>query len=76
MLIAVGSDNFGNELATTARVVPGEGAPGEVLDDALTVACGEGAVQITRAQRAGRGAQDAATFLLGHSVPKGTVLGA
>ena len=24
MLIAVGSDNFGNELATTARVVPGE----------------------------------------------------
>ena len=59
-----------------ARVVPGEGAPGEVLDDALTVACGEGAVQITRAQRAGRGAQDAATFLLGHRVPKGTILGA
>ncbi|GGB10573.1 methionyl-tRNA formyltransferase [Allosediminivita pacifica] len=59
-----------------ARVVPGDGAPGEVLDDALSVACGEGAVQVTRAQRAGRGAQDAATFLLGHRVPKGTVLGA
>src|SRR5690606_7041027 len=32
----------------------GEGVPGTVLDDALTIACGEGAVRIIEAQRAGR----------------------
>ncbi|EIE51551.1 methionyl-tRNA formyltransferase [Salipiger aestuarii] len=59
-----------------ARVAAGEGAPGKALDDALTIACGQGAVQITRAQRAGKGAQVADTFLLGQPVPRGTVLGA
>ncbi len=51
-----------------ARAVPGEGAPGEVLGG-FTVACGEGAVEITRAQRAGKGAQEARTFLLGMKLP-------
>ncbi|NDV53184.1 methionyl-tRNA formyltransferase [Salipiger sp. PrR003] len=58
-----------------ARVVPGEGAPGEALDGGFVIACGSGAVQITRAQRAGKGAQDAETFLRGMKVPAGTVLG-
>ncbi|WP_020040661.1 methionyl-tRNA formyltransferase [Salipiger mucosus] len=58
-----------------ARVVPGEGAPGEVLDEAFAVACGRGAVQVTKAQRAGKGAQDARTFLLGMALPRGTRLG-
>ena len=50
------------------------GIAGTVLDDAFTIACGTGAVTITRAQRAGKGAQDAATFLRGLAVPKGTLL--
>ena len=31
-----------------------EGAPGEVIDEALTIACGEGAIRPTLLQRAGR----------------------
>ena len=53
----------------------GQGAPGEVLDGALTVACGTGAVRLLRLQRAGRGAQEAAEFLRGFDVPAGTRLG-
>lgn len=58
-----------------ARVATGQGNPGEALDDVMTIACGQGAVQIMRAQRAGKGAQDADVFLRGNPVPKGTVLG-
>ena len=54
----------------------GPGAePGTVLDGAPTVACGRGAVQLLRLQKAGRGAQDAAEFLRGHPLPPGKVLG-
>lgn len=52
----------------------GDGAPGEVLDDMLTVACGTGAVRLLRLQRAGKGAQDAAEFLRGRPIGKGTTL--
>lgn len=55
-----------------SRLAEGQGTPGEVLDDALTVACGEGAVQILRLQRAGRAAQDADAFLRGMPLPPGT----
>ncbi|WP_163847621.1 methionyl-tRNA formyltransferase [Pseudooceanicola aestuarii] len=54
-----------------ARVTTGSGAPGMVLDDALTVACGDGAVQITRAQRAGKSAQDTEIFLRGQPLAAG-----
>ena len=57
-----------------SRLATGQGAPGTVLDDALTVACGRGAVKLLRLQRAGRGAQDAAEFLRGQPLPKGTRL--
>lgn len=57
-----------------SRLAEGNGDPGEVLDDALTVACGTGAVSLTRLQRAGKGAQDADIFLRGWPVPKGTRL--
>lgn len=57
-----------------SRVVSGCGVPGEVLDDALSVACGQGAVQVLRLQRAGKGAQDAGEFLRGVSLRKGTRL--
>ncbi|KIC51981.1 methionyl-tRNA formyltransferase [Tateyamaria sp. ANG-S1] len=52
----------------------GAGAAGAVLDDALTVACGSGAVGLTRLQRAGKGAQDAEVFLRGLPLSKGTQL--
>jgi methionyl-tRNA formyltransferase len=58
-----------------SRMSEGRGAPGEVLDDALSVACGQGAVQLLRLQRAGRGAQDREAFLRGMPVPPGTLLG-
>jgi len=57
-----------------SRLVDGAGAPGEVLDDQLTVACGSGAVQLLRLQRAGKAAQDAEVFLRGLPLPKGTQL--
>ncbi|KIC35028.1 methionyl-tRNA formyltransferase [Leisingera sp. ANG-M7] len=57
-----------------SRLAEGQGAPGEVLDDSLTVACGEGAVQLLRLQRAGKSAQDPDVFLRGFPVPKGSRL--
>ena len=53
----------------------GAGAPGTVLDDELTVACGEGAVRILELQRAGRQAMKAREFLRGTSVAAGTRFG-
>ncbi|MFL4469913.1 methionyl-tRNA formyltransferase [Tateyamaria armeniaca] len=52
----------------------GSGMPGHVLDDVLSVACGTGAVRLSRLQRAGKGAQDADVFLRGHPIPRGTQL--
>ncbi|WP_137702474.1 methionyl-tRNA formyltransferase [Marimonas lutisalis] len=57
-----------------SRLAPGSGQPGAVLDDALTIACGDGAVQITRLQKAGSKAQDAGEFLRGNPLPPGTQL--
>jgi len=50
------------------------GTPGTVLDDALTIACGEGALQLLKVQRAGKAPMDAEAFLRGYDLPKGTVL--
>lgn len=50
----------------------GTGMPGTVLDDRLTVACGEGAVRILELQRAGRQAMKAEEFLRGTPVAAGT----
>jgi len=50
------------------------GRPGEVLDDALTVACGEGHVRALTIQRAGRSAMTPGELLRGFSIPKGTIL--
>ena len=61
--------------ALLSRVEEGEGAPGAALDDALLIACGEGAVRLLKAQREGKGAQDAEVFLRGFAVPVHTVLG-
>ncbi|MGB7318392.1 MAG: methionyl-tRNA formyltransferase [Planktotalea sp.] len=58
-----------------SSISTGEGIAGQALDDALTIACGTGAVQIIRAQKAGKGAQDAQEFLRGTPVPEGTQFG-
>ena len=60
--------------ALLSSVEDGAGAPGTVLDDALLIACGTGAVRLLRAQREGRAAQDAAVFLRGFALPAGGVL--
>jgi methionyl-tRNA formyltransferase len=50
-------------------------APGTVLDDALTVACGDGAVRLIEVQRAGAKAMGAVEFLRGAAVKPGARLG-
>ncbi len=57
-----------------AEPAPGAGAPGEVLDDRLTVAAGNGALRLLRVQAPGRSAMEAAAFLRGHPVPPGSRL--
>jgi methionyl-tRNA formyltransferase len=52
----------------------GSGVPGTVLDDRLTIACGEGAVRILELQRAGRQSLKADEFLRGTLLPAGTRL--
>jgi methionyl-tRNA formyltransferase len=47
---------------------------GTVLDDALTIACGNGAVRLMRLQKAGGKPLDAADFLRGTPVAPGQVL--
>jgi methionyl-tRNA formyltransferase len=52
----------------------GAGEPGHVLDDELTVACGEGAVRLVELQRAGRQPMRAHEFLRGTPIPNGSTL--
>src|SRR5690349_13083801 len=52
----------------------GSGAPGTVLDDTLTVACGDGAIRVLALQRAGKQAMKADEYLRGTLVAPGTVL--
>jgi methionyl-tRNA formyltransferase len=60
-------------LHTTRGV--GSGQPGQVLDEQLTIACGEGAVRLVELQRAGRQPMSAEAFLRGTSVARGSMLG-
>jgi methionyl-tRNA formyltransferase len=55
-----------------AVAVDGTGAPGTVLDEQPTVACGAGALRLTRVQRAGRDALDAEAFRRGFVLPAGS----
>jgi len=58
-----------------AEIAEGGGAPGTVLDDRLTIACGSGAVRLTRLQREGRAPAAAAAFLRGTPVAAGQLVG-
>jgi methionyl-tRNA formyltransferase len=57
-----------------AEIVGGSGAPGEILDEGLTVATGSGAIRPLLAQRAGRGPMSAVELLRGFAILKGTIL--
>jgi methionyl-tRNA formyltransferase len=58
-----------------AEPVAGSGAPGEILDDELTVACGDGALRLVRLQRAGKSPMSASELLRGFALPVGEQLG-
>ena len=58
-----------------AEIVAREGLAGTTLDDALTIACGFGAIRPTLIQRAGRPVMDTASLLRGRPIAAGTKLG-
>lgn len=53
----------------------GDGKPGHVLDDRLTIACGDGSVRLVEVQRAGKRPMRAEEFLRGTSIGHDRVLG-
>ena len=57
-----------------ARVIGVNGFAGTVLDDELTIACGDAAIRPLTLQRAGKPAMGAAEFQRGRPVALGTVL--
>jgi methionyl-tRNA formyltransferase len=50
------------------------GKPGTVLDDRLTIACGDGAVRLVQVQRAGKQPMQVEEFLRGTPVKAGTAV--
>ncbi len=54
-----------------AELAEGEGEPGEVLDERLTIACGAGALRPVTLQRAGKPAMALDDFLRGNAVNAG-----
>ncbi len=57
-----------------AEPATGKGAPGEVIGDDLSIACGEGALRLKRVQRAGSKVMAADELLKGFALPLGTKL--
>ncbi len=57
-----------------SAMAEGDGTPGTILDDKLTVACGSCAIRLLEVQRAGKGAMASEDFLRGTTVPPGQVL--
>ena len=58
-----------------STLAEGEGQAGAALDDAFTIACGYGAVRITKLQRAGKGPMEASVFSRGFPLLEGETLG-
>ncbi len=58
-----------------SQLAEGGGEPGTVLDDRLTIACGDGAVRLVELQKAGGKAMTAEDFLRGAAVGPGAVIG-
>jgi len=60
-----GGDEVARVKILRCELVKGAGVPGSVLDDQLTVACGDGAIRVVQLQRAGKAPMKAAEFLRG-----------
>ena len=58
--------------ALLCEVIEGRGTPGTFIDDALTIACGSGAIRLVKLQREGKGAMEAKDFLRGFPIAAGT----
>jgi len=58
-----------------ARSIEGAGEPGTIIDDQLTIACGNGAIRVEKLQRAGKQPMAAVDFLRGTRLPVGLRLG-
>ena len=58
-----------------AELVEGNGIPGELLDDQLLIASGDGALRLVEIQPAGKKRMPASSFLNGHPLPAGSRLG-
>lgn len=56
-----------------SKVVKVQGVPGTILDDQMTIACGNDAVRITCAQRPGKSAMPTETFMRGFDASAGTM---
>ena len=57
-----------------AKEIIKSGEEGIILDDKLTVACSENAIQILRIQKEGKRDMDVTEFLAGNNLEKGTKL--
>ncbi len=57
-----------------AELAEGAGQAGATLDDALTIACGVGAIRVRLIQRAGKPVMESAALLRGFPIPAGTRL--
>ena len=57
-----------------STLAEGSAAPGTVLDDRLTIACGAGAVRLVELQKAGKQPMGAETFLRGNKPAPGSQL--
>ena len=66
----------GERIRLLAAVAGGDasGRAGEVLDDSLNVAAGEGYIRPLKVQRAGRSLMTPGELLRGFAIPKGTIL--
>ena len=70
-------DHAGDRIRVLEAELVAEGGnkrPGTVIDDAPTIACGDGALRLRRLQWPGKGAMAADAFLRGYALPPGTVL--
>ncbi len=71
---APGSSGLERVKVLRCAPVSGTGAPGQLLDENLTVACGQGALRLTQVQRAGSKAMTAQDFQRGAQLNKGMLL--
>jgi methionyl-tRNA formyltransferase len=56
------------------KKIPGPGTVLTAKGDCIDVQCASGVLRVTKVKPEGRPSMDARAFLLGHSIPEGTVL--